>query len=309
MEDGDSYRCDALVVTTGTFLNGLVHVGRDQKPAGRAGEPPSRDLAESLKSFGFSWGRLKTGTPPRLHKRSIDFSRFSEERGDDPPVAVLVPERRDRSSADRLSPGAHDRARARARARAHRGVAALQRADLRHRSALLPVARRQGDAVSAPRASPDLPRARGHRGGRNLRERLLDEPSGGRPGEDRPRAARASKTRRSSVPATRSSTTSSSRPSSIARCRRTACRASSSPGKSTGPPATKRPARRGLLAGINAARAVRRSDPGETRAATRPTSASSWTISPRAAAWSRTGCSRRAPSIACFFGSTTRTCG
>jgi len=87
MEDGDAYRCDALVVTTGTFLNGLVHVGRDQKPAGRAGEPPSRDLAESLKSFGFSWGRLKTGTPPRLHKRSIDFSRFSAELGDDPPVA------------------------------------------------------------------------------------------------------------------------------------------------------------------------------------------------------------------------------
>ena len=87
MEDGDTFRCDALVVTTGTFLNGLVHVGRDQKPAGRAGEPPSRELAESLKAFGFSWGRLKTGTPPRLHRRSIDFSRFPEERGDDPPVA------------------------------------------------------------------------------------------------------------------------------------------------------------------------------------------------------------------------------
>jgi len=87
LEDGDVYGCDALVVTTGTFLNGLTHVGRDQKPAGRAGEPPSRDLAESLKSFGFSWGRLKTGTPPRLHRRSIDFSRFTEERGDDPPVA------------------------------------------------------------------------------------------------------------------------------------------------------------------------------------------------------------------------------
>src|ERR1700716_3303801 len=86
MENGDTYRCDALVVTTGTFLNGLVHVGRDQRPSGRAGEPPSRDLAESLKSFGFSWGRLKTGTPPRLHRRSIDFSRFAEERGDEPPV-------------------------------------------------------------------------------------------------------------------------------------------------------------------------------------------------------------------------------
>jgi len=86
LEDGDVYRCDALVITTGTFLNGLVHVGTEQRPSGRAGEPPSRDLAESLKSFGFSWGRLKTGTPPRLHRRSIDFSRFQEERGDDPPV-------------------------------------------------------------------------------------------------------------------------------------------------------------------------------------------------------------------------------
>jgi tRNA uridine 5-carboxymethylaminomethyl modification enzyme len=86
LEDGDVYGCDALVVTTGTFLNGLVHVGRDQRPSGRAGEPPSRDLAESMKSFGFSWGRLKTGTPPRLHKGSIDFSRCEEQLGDEPPV-------------------------------------------------------------------------------------------------------------------------------------------------------------------------------------------------------------------------------
>jgi tRNA uridine 5-carboxymethylaminomethyl modification enzyme len=86
MEDGTVHRCEALVVTTGTFLNGLIHVGPEQRPAGRAGEPPSHDLAESLKSFGFSWGRLKTGTPPRLHRRSIDFSRFAEEPGDDPPV-------------------------------------------------------------------------------------------------------------------------------------------------------------------------------------------------------------------------------
>jgi len=86
LEDGATYGCRALVVTTGTFLNGLVHVGPDQRPAGRAGEPPSRDLAESLKSFGFSWGRLKTGTPPRLHRRSMDFSRFEAQLGDDPPV-------------------------------------------------------------------------------------------------------------------------------------------------------------------------------------------------------------------------------
>jgi tRNA uridine 5-carboxymethylaminomethyl modification enzyme len=86
LEDGRTYRCSALIVTTGTFLNGLVHVGPDQRPAGRAGEPPSHALAESLKGFGFTWGRLKTGTPPRLSRASIDFSRFQQERGDETPV-------------------------------------------------------------------------------------------------------------------------------------------------------------------------------------------------------------------------------
>ena len=92
MEDGDTYRCRALVVTTGTFLNGLIHIGPEQHPAGLAGEPPSQALATSLKSFGFEWGRLKTGTPPRLDRDSIDFDRqvaegrFTVERGDEPPV-------------------------------------------------------------------------------------------------------------------------------------------------------------------------------------------------------------------------------
>jgi tRNA uridine 5-carboxymethylaminomethyl modification enzyme len=86
LETGERYGCRSLVVTTGTFLNGLIHVGPDQRPAGRVGEPPSHDLAESLKSFGFAWGRLKTGTPPRLDRKSIDFSRFDVERGDTPPV-------------------------------------------------------------------------------------------------------------------------------------------------------------------------------------------------------------------------------
>jgi tRNA uridine 5-carboxymethylaminomethyl modification enzyme len=92
LEDGQRYGCEALVMTTGTFLNGLVHIGPEQRPAGRANEPPSRELAESLKSFGFTWGRLKTGTPPRLDRHSIDFDRavadghFALEPGDNPPV-------------------------------------------------------------------------------------------------------------------------------------------------------------------------------------------------------------------------------
>ena len=85
-EEGDTLTCSAIVVTTGTFLNGLVHIGDEQRPSGRAGEPPTRDLADSLSAFGFEMGRLKTGTPPRLDRRTIDFSRFPEERGDDPIV-------------------------------------------------------------------------------------------------------------------------------------------------------------------------------------------------------------------------------
>jgi tRNA uridine 5-carboxymethylaminomethyl modification enzyme len=101
LESGEIYRCRALIVTTGTFLNGLVHVGRDQRPSGRAGEPPSRDLAESIKSIGFTWGRLKTGTPPRLDRRSIDFSVFAVERGDDAPVPFSFQTRRiDRAQID-----------------------------------------------------------------------------------------------------------------------------------------------------------------------------------------------------------------
>ena len=83
---GERLQAPAVVVTAGTFLNGLVHVGAEQMPAGRAGEPPSQHLAESLKALGLRWGRLKTGTPPRLDRGSIDFSRFEEAAGDDPPV-------------------------------------------------------------------------------------------------------------------------------------------------------------------------------------------------------------------------------
>jgi tRNA uridine 5-carboxymethylaminomethyl modification enzyme len=92
MEEGDGYACGALVVTTGTFLNGLIHIGPEQRPAGRHGEPPSCELAASLKACGFEGGRLKTGTPPRLHRDSIDFDEavrrgvFVEECGDARPV-------------------------------------------------------------------------------------------------------------------------------------------------------------------------------------------------------------------------------
>ena len=86
LEDGSSVTCHSLVVTTGTFLNGLIHIGDEQIPAGRAGELPSHELAASLRACGFTIGRLKTGTPPRLDRRTIDFTRFAEALGDSPVV-------------------------------------------------------------------------------------------------------------------------------------------------------------------------------------------------------------------------------
>ena len=83
--DGDSIRCPAVVLTTGTFLNGLCHVGERKFQAGRSGESASLKLARSVRSLGFETGRLKTGTPPRLDRGSIDFSRFEVQSGDLPP--------------------------------------------------------------------------------------------------------------------------------------------------------------------------------------------------------------------------------
>lgn len=86
MEEGGKVACKNVIVTTGTFLNGLIHIGPETYSAGRVGEPASHQLAESLKALGFRWGRLKTGTPPRLSRRSIDFSRFEKAPGDEQPV-------------------------------------------------------------------------------------------------------------------------------------------------------------------------------------------------------------------------------
>lgn len=86
LEDGEPLSAAAVVVTTGTFLNGLIHIGPTSFAAGRVGEQASNALGDSIRELGLKWGRLKTGTPPRLDRRSIDFSRFEEQRGDDPPV-------------------------------------------------------------------------------------------------------------------------------------------------------------------------------------------------------------------------------
>jgi tRNA uridine 5-carboxymethylaminomethyl modification enzyme len=86
LRDGRKVKAEAVIMTTGTFLNGLIHVGENRYSAGRSGESPSIPLAESVKAIGFTWGRLKTGTPPRLDGRTIDFSRLEEQKGDTHPT-------------------------------------------------------------------------------------------------------------------------------------------------------------------------------------------------------------------------------
>ncbi len=83
--DGSVIPCDAVVVTAGTFLNGRILLGEDRIPAGRAGEPPSTELAEQLRALGLRHRRLKTGTSPRIARGSIAFAQLEPQPGDDPP--------------------------------------------------------------------------------------------------------------------------------------------------------------------------------------------------------------------------------
>ena len=81
------FRAPAVVLTVGTFLGGRIHVGLRNHPGGRAGDPPANALAEKLRAMPFRVGRLKTGTPPRLDGRTIDYRRLAVQPGDDPPPA------------------------------------------------------------------------------------------------------------------------------------------------------------------------------------------------------------------------------
>jgi len=85
LADGRRLSCGAVVLTTGTFLSGLIHIGDVKIPAGRMGEQPALGLSKRLDAAGFALGRLKTGTPPRLDGTTIDYSGLDEQRGDDVP--------------------------------------------------------------------------------------------------------------------------------------------------------------------------------------------------------------------------------
>src|SRR5947208_5880648 len=101
LRDGRSIRAGAVIVTTGTFLNGLAHVGEQKYSCGRNGEAPSQLLGDQLRTLGLQWTRLKTGTPPRLDGRTIDWSQFERQPGDSEPTPFsFMTERIDRPQVD-----------------------------------------------------------------------------------------------------------------------------------------------------------------------------------------------------------------
>ncbi len=111
--DGREISAGAVVLTTGTFLRGLIHIGEKKIPAGRVGEAPAMGLSRTLAQIGFALGRLKTGTPPRLDGRSIDWSALQMQPGDDPPEAFSVlteriSNRQIECGITRTTPATHD---------------------------------------------------------------------------------------------------------------------------------------------------------------------------------------------------------
>lgn len=97
--EGIGYKGKAVIISAGTFMRGLIHIGQTNFPGGRSGDKPSVGLSACLEKLGFTLGRLKTGTPPRIHRRSVDFSKLEEQPGDkgvrfsyDPPEGPGLPQ-------------------------------------------------------------------------------------------------------------------------------------------------------------------------------------------------------------------------
>jgi tRNA uridine 5-carboxymethylaminomethyl modification enzyme len=113
LADGRALTAGAVVLTTGTFLRGLIHIGERKIPAGRAGEAPAMGLSGTLERAGFTLGRLKTGTPPRLDGRTIDWGALEMQPGDDPPepfstLTERIENRQIECGITRTTPATHD---------------------------------------------------------------------------------------------------------------------------------------------------------------------------------------------------------
>ena len=184
LRDGRVVSAAAVIVTTGTFLNGLAHVGEMTYTCGRNGEAPSQLLGEQLRRLGLAWTRLKTGTPPRLDGRTIDWARFEPQPGDAEPTPFsFLTERIDRPQVVcHIGYTTEETQRVL--------LAAISRSPLYSGQiegigpAVLPLDRRQDGEVPGQAASPDFSRTRGPGHQRGLRQRHVHEHADRRAGGD-----------------------------------------------------------------------------------------------------------------------------
>ena len=172
--DGRRISAGAVVLTTGTFLNGLIHIGEKKIPAGRINEAPALGLSTRLYGLGLRMGRLKTGTPPRLDGSTIDWDGLQVQQGDDPPqpFSFLT----DRIATPQVACHiTHTTEATHAIIAANLARAPMYSGDIQSVGPrYCPVYRRQGGALQGARAAPDLPRARRSRRRHRLSERHLD---------------------------------------------------------------------------------------------------------------------------------------
>ena len=265
-EAGAAIPARAVVVTTGTFLRGVIHIGADSRPAGRVGDAPSVALARTLERAGFAMGRLKTGTPPRIDGRTIDWDGLERQPGDDPPVPFsTLTERIETPRSTAISPGPRPgpTTRSAPTSTARRSIPGGSRGRGR---ATAPRSRTRWCASPDRERHRDLPRTGGSGRRHGLSQRHLDLAAGRDAGPLRARD-RGARALPHPAPGLRGGVR-LHRPAASwsRRWRRGASRACSTPARSTAPRATRRPRRRGSSPG-----STRRSRRGAGRRASCPT--------------------------------------
>ena len=174
---GDAvYRARAVVLTTGTFLQALMHTGETKTPGGRAGEGTTGGISGALNDYGFRLARFKTGTPPRLNGRTIDYDQLELQPGDDEPSRSRFMHATDCAVEQLPCYVTHTNETVHDIIRANLSGADVQRPDRIQRPALLPVDRGQSRALCRQIAAPTIPGARRSQHTRSLCERRIDEP-------------------------------------------------------------------------------------------------------------------------------------
>ena len=175
---GIEFAARSIVLTVGTFLGGRIHVGLESHAGGRAGDPPSLALAARLRELPLQVGRLKTGTPPRIDGRSIDYAGLSRTAQRRSAADIFLPGHACAApAADPLPRHGDQRAHARHHPRSECAFAHVHRPDRGSGPAILSVGRGQGRTLCGALRASDLHRARGPRHARGLSERHLDQPA------------------------------------------------------------------------------------------------------------------------------------